>query len=59
VLHFPELDIDLEVLRFRCSTRLTKDEVDALWSWVRAAADSLALDVPSSVARNISNGARD
>jgi hypothetical protein len=56
VSHFPELDIDLEVLGSGCSAGLTEDEVDALWSWVHVAADSLALCVPSSVACNPPNG---
>jgi hypothetical protein len=30
--HFPGLDVDLEVLRSRCSVGLTADEVDALWT---------------------------
>jgi hypothetical protein len=52
VSHFPELDTDLEVLGSRCSMGLTSDEVDALWSHVRAATDSLTSHIPSSVARN-------
>jgi hypothetical protein len=50
--HFPELDADLEVLGFRRSTGLIEDEVDVVWSWVRAVADSLVLHVPSSMACN-------
>jgi hypothetical protein len=52
VLHFPEVDADLEVLGSGCNTGLTKDEVNALWSQVRAAADLLASHVPSLVAHN-------
>jgi hypothetical protein len=52
VLHFPELKTDLEVLGSRRSADLTKDEADALWTWVRVALDLLASYVPSSVARN-------
>jgi hypothetical protein len=52
VSHFPELDAVLEVLGSGRNARLTEDEVNALWSWVRAAVDSVALHVPSLVARN-------
>jgi hypothetical protein len=50
VSHFLELDADLEVLGSDHFTGLTEDEVDALWSRVRAASDLLASHVPSSVA---------
>jgi hypothetical protein len=52
VSHFPEVDADLEVLGSGCNTGLTEDEVNTLWSRVRAAVDSLASHVPSSVAHN-------
>jgi hypothetical protein len=52
VLHFLELDADLEVLGSGRSVGLTDNEVDALWSRVCAASDSLASHVPSLVARN-------
>jgi hypothetical protein len=52
VSHFSELNVDLEVLKSGCSTGLTEDEVDALWSQVRTTADSLASHIPSSVAHN-------
>jgi hypothetical protein len=57
VSHFPELDADLEVLRSGCSVGLIEDEVDALWSQVGMAAESLASHVPSSVAYNTPDGA--
>jgi hypothetical protein len=57
VLHFPELGIDLEVLGSRRGAGLIEDEVDALWSKVRVATDSLESHVPSSVARNPPDGA--
>jgi hypothetical protein len=56
VSHCPELDTDLEVLGSGHSMGLTEDEVDALWSQVRMAADSLASHVPSSVAHNPPDG---
>jgi hypothetical protein len=52
VSHFPKLDINLEVLGSRRSARLTQDEVDALWSRVCIAVNSLASHVPSSIAHN-------
>jgi hypothetical protein len=52
VSHIPELDADLDVLVSKRNAGLIEDEVDALWSWVRAAADSLASHVPPLVARN-------
>jgi hypothetical protein len=47
VLHFLELKPELE------------DEADALWTWVHAASDSLALYVASSVARGPPDGTRE
>jgi hypothetical protein len=52
VSHIPKLDINLEVLGSRRSARLTQDEVDALWSRVCIAVNSLASHVPSSIAHN-------
>jgi hypothetical protein len=57
VSHFSELDADLEVLGSRHSTRLIEDEVDTLWSWVRAVADLLVSHVPSSIAHNTPDSA--
>jgi hypothetical protein len=47
----------MEVHGFGRSAGLIEDEVDALWSQVRTATDSLASHVPSSVAHNPPNGA--
>jgi hypothetical protein len=41
VLHFPDLGTDLEVLGTERNMGLKEDEVNALWSRVHAAADSL------------------
>jgi hypothetical protein len=49
---FLELDADLKVLGSKRNAGLIEGDVDALWSQVRAAMDSLASHVPSSVARN-------
>jgi hypothetical protein len=59
VSHFLELETDLEVLGSGRSTGLTEDEVDALWARVRAASDSLASHVPSSVAHDHSDSTRE
>jgi hypothetical protein len=32
VLHFPEVEVELEVLRSRCSVDLIEDEAGALWT---------------------------
>jgi hypothetical protein len=56
VSHFLELDVDLEVLGSGRSVELTEDEAEALWSRVRAASDSLASYIPSSVAHNSPDG---
>jgi hypothetical protein len=57
VLHFPELDADLEVLGSERSVGLIDNEVDALWSHMRVAVDSLSSHVPSAVAHNPPNSA--
>jgi hypothetical protein len=49
VLHFPELKPELELLGSGHDADLTEDEVDALWTRVRVASDSLASYVPSLV----------
>jgi hypothetical protein len=59
VSHFLELEADLDVLRFGRIVGLIDDEVDALWSHVCVAADSLVSHVPSSVARNPPDGLRE
>jgi hypothetical protein len=57
--HFPELKTDLEVLRSEHNADLTEDEVDALWTQMHMASDSVASYVPSSVARKPLNDARE
>jgi hypothetical protein len=59
VSHFTELDADLEVLGSGCNAGLIEDEVNDLWSRVCAAADLLALHVPSLVACNPPDSARE
>jgi hypothetical protein len=57
ISHFPELDADLEVIGSGRSVGLIGDEVDALRSQVRTAADSLESHITSSVACNPPDGA--
>jgi hypothetical protein len=52
VSHFTKLDADLEVLGSGPNMRLTEDEVNALWSQLCVAVDSLVLHVAFSVACN-------
>jgi hypothetical protein len=51
--------LHLEVLRSGRSTGLVEGKVDALWSRVSAALDSLALHISSSVACNPPDSARE
>jgi hypothetical protein len=50
------LDTELEVPGSGRSVGLAEDEVDALWTRVRAASNSLALNVPHSIAHNPPDG---
>jgi hypothetical protein len=50
--HFPELKSELEPLWSGRNADLTEDQVDALWSRVRATLGSLASHVPPSVTRS-------
>jgi hypothetical protein len=56
VSHLTELMSKLELLMFGRNADLTEDEVDALWTRVRAASDSLASYVPSSITCSPPNG---
>jgi hypothetical protein len=56
LLHLLELETDLELLRSGCNMDLTEDHVDALWTRMRPASDSLALHILPSVARNLPDG---
>jgi hypothetical protein len=57
VSHLPELKTELDVLGLRHNVDQTEDEVDALWTRVRVASDSLASYVPSLVVCNPPDGA--
>jgi hypothetical protein len=57
MLHFRDPKSELELLEFKRNTDLTEDEVDALWTWVRATSNSLASYVLCSVARGPLGGA--
>jgi hypothetical protein len=50
--HFPELEIELELLGSRCNTNLIEGKLDALWTQTCQASESLSLSIPSSVARD-------
>jgi hypothetical protein len=54
--HFLELDSELEILRSGCNADITEDQVDALWTQVCVASDSLASHVPSSISRSPPDG---
>jgi hypothetical protein len=53
--HFPKLKTELGLLRSGHNAKLVEDEVDALWAWVNAASDSLALNIPSTIAHGSPN----
>jgi hypothetical protein len=55
--HFLELKSELVLLGSRRNADLTEVEVDALWTQVHMASNSLASYVPSSVAHSTPNGA--
>jgi hypothetical protein len=59
VSHFLELATDLEVLGYGRNAGIAEDEVDALWSQVREAADWLASHIPPLVAQNPPDSARE
>jgi hypothetical protein len=50
--HFPELETKLELLGFRRNANLIEGQLDALWTETHRASESLALSIPSSVARD-------
>jgi hypothetical protein len=52
LLHFLELDTELVLLEFEHNVDLTEDQVDAFWTWVRAASQSLASHILPSIAHN-------
>jgi hypothetical protein len=55
--HFPELEAELEILRFGRNTALMEDQVDALWILACPATDLLASHILPSVARGTVDGA--
>jgi hypothetical protein len=54
---FLELDVELELLGSRRNADLMVDQVDAFWTWVHTALDSLASRVLPLVARSPPDGA--
>jgi hypothetical protein len=59
LLCFPDVKSELELLGSRRNVDLTDDQVDALWPLVSAASDSLVSLVPSSIAHDPPNDARE
>jgi hypothetical protein len=57
--HFPKLKIELGLLRSGRNAKLIEDEADALWAWVNAASDSLALNIPSTIAHGSPDDVRE
>jgi hypothetical protein len=55
--HFPELETNLELLGTERNTDLMEDQMDALWTQVRSASDSLASHVLPSVTHSPPDGA--
>jgi hypothetical protein len=52
LLHFPDLEIELELLGSERGADLSDDQTDALWPLVSVASDSLESFVPSSLTRD-------
>jgi hypothetical protein len=59
VSHFPKLRSELELLGSGRNADLIEDEVDALWTRVHMAPDSLASYIPYLVARGPPDGAEE
>jgi hypothetical protein len=57
LLHFPELEAELELLGFGCNMALMEDQVDTLWILARLTSDLLASYVLPSVAHGPPDGA--
>jgi hypothetical protein len=50
--HFPKLEPKLELHGSKCNADLSEGSLDALWSQTHQASESLALNIPSLVARD-------
>jgi hypothetical protein len=57
LFHFSELNSELELLESGRNMDLTEDQANALWTLMCTASDSLASNIPSSVARSPPDGA--
>jgi hypothetical protein len=57
--HFLKLDTELELLESGCNADLTENKVDALWTCVHMASDSLVSHVFPSGARSPPDDARE
>jgi hypothetical protein len=56
LLHFPELETELELFGSRRNTDLMEDQVDALWTQTRQASELLVSFIPPSVAHGSPDG---
>jgi hypothetical protein len=54
--HFPELKLELDLLRSVYNTDLTKGEMEVFWTWTRWASESLSSRAPPSVTRSPPDG---
>jgi hypothetical protein len=52
LVHFPELEPEMELHGSGCNADLTEGQLDALWDQMRHALESLALNIPLSIARD-------
>jgi hypothetical protein len=50
--HVPELETELELLGSRCITDLIEGQLDALWTQMHWASESIALCIPPPVAHD-------
>jgi hypothetical protein len=57
LLHFPELEAELELLRSGCNMALREDQVNALWALAFPASDFLASHIIPSFAHGPPDGA--
>jgi hypothetical protein len=56
LLHFPEIETELELLGSGRNADLMEDQVDALWTQACQASESLALFIPQLVAHGSRDG---
>jgi hypothetical protein len=59
LLHFHELELELEFLGSGYNADLMKDEMDVFWIWTHWALESLSSRVPQSVAHSPPDSTRE